>query len=191
MSPHLANLSGATHTEYESHPRGIRLRGPNGTFSFESLDGLEELFVEFPVLPSFVGIREFRFIHQTSLISPPGPELSIELRSFLALETLAIECDAECDTDLSDALSPLMSDSTSHPSLKTLAFLNCVISDQFMQHLAQLASNRKDAALAGLHRVDIVHKDGRFPSIDSIRALQMCVPVVDVRFGRELPKDLT
>lgn len=188
---HLANLPGPTLMEYESHPREIRLHGPNGTFSFNNFDGLEDLFVEFPVLPSLTNIREFRFIHRTSLIPPPGPELSHQLTSFPSIETLAIECDTECNTDLSDALSPLMSNDLDHLSLKTLAFLDCVISDEFMKKLTRFASNRKDTFLAGLHRVVIVHTDGKFPSAASIRELQRIVPVVDVRFGKELPMDLT
>ena len=188
---HLANLSGPTFMEYESHPREVRLHGPNGTFSFNNFDGLEGLFVEFPVLPPLTDVREFRFIHRTLLIPPPGPELSQRLASFPALETFAIECDVEYDTDLSDALSPLMSNDLDHPSLKTLAFLNCVITEEFMDGLTRFATNRKNTALARLHRVVIVHTDGKFPSAFSIRSLQMVVPVVDVRFGKELPPDLT
>jgi len=113
---HLANLQGPAFLEYESHPREIRLHGPNGSFSFNNFDGLEDLFVEFPVLPSLTGIREFRFIHRTLLIAPPGPDLSHKLTSFPALETLAIECDTECDADLSGPLSPLMSSTSDHRS---------------------------------------------------------------------------
>ena len=188
---HLANLPDPTYIEYESHPREIRLHGPNGTFSFNNFDGLDDLFVEFPVLPPLTNIREFRFIHRTSLIPPPGPELSHRLTSFPSLETLAIECDIECNTELSDALSPLMSNEWNHPSLKTLAFLDCIITDEFMTQLTRFASNRKNTVLAGLHRVVIVHTDGKFPSAASIRVLQGIVPVVDIRFGKELPMDLT
>ena len=188
---HLANLPGPAFMEYESHPREIRLHGPNGTFSFNNFDGLGPLFIEFSVLPPLTDIREFRFIHRTLLIPPPGPEFSHRLTSFPALETLAIECDIEYDTDLSEALAPLMSNSSGHPSLKTLAFLNCVISDEFMEGLTQFASTRMNTALARLHRVVIVHRDGKFPKAVSIRALQGIVPVVDVRFGKELPADLT
>ena len=188
---HLANLPGPTFMEYESHPREIRLRGSNGTFSFNSLDGLGSLFVEFPALPALTSIREFRLIHRTLLLPPPGPEVSHRLSSFPALETLAIECDVECNTDLSDALSPLLSNPSAHPSLKTLAFLNCVITDEFLEELMRFALARENTVSAGLHRVVIVHRDGSFPSADLVRALQRRVPVVDVRFGKELPKDLT
>ena len=188
---HLANLPGPTLMEYESHPREIRLRGPNGTFSFNSLVGLGSLFVEFPALPPLTNIREFRLIHRTSLLPPPGPEVSHQLSSFPALETLAIECGVECNTDLSDALSPLLSKPSAHPSLKTLAFLNCAIADEFVEELTRFALARENTVSAGLHRVVIVHRDGRFPSADLVRALQRHVPVVDVLFGKELPKDLT
>ncbi|KAF9784596.1 hypothetical protein BJ322DRAFT_853518 [Thelephora terrestris] len=188
---HLENLPGPTFMEYESHPREIRLRGPNGSFSFNSFDGLEGLFIELPALPPLTHIREFRLVHRTLLLPPPGPELSYQLSSFPALETLAIECDVECNTDLSGALSPLLSKASAHPSLKTLAFLNCVITDEFVEGLTRFASNREKTASARLYRVVIVHRDGRFPSAGLIRALKRRVPVVDVRFGKELPTDLT
>lgn len=188
---HYANLSGPTLMEYESHPREIRLHGPNGTFSFNNFDGLEDLFVEFPVLPPLTNIREFRLVHCTLLLPPPGPEVAHRLSSFPALETFTIECDVDCGIDLSDAFLPLISDASAHPSLKTLAFLNCVVTDKFMGELAQFASDRKGTTSAELHRVVIIHRDGMFPSANSIHALKRRVPVVEVRFGKGLPKDLT
>ena len=59
-----------------------------------------------------------------------------------------------------------------------------------MQELIQFASGRKHTTSAWLHHVIITRRDGIFPSVDSIRKLEKHVPVVDVRFGRNLPTDL-
>ena len=199
-SKHFANLLSPDFMQYRSRQREIRLRGPNGTFSFET-DSLQDLFVEFPVLPSLVNIREFHFIHYAprqfrhtdypSSFLPPGPELLHPLASFPTLETFAIECDIQHNSDVSDAFSPLMSNPSAYPSLKTLAFFNCVITDEFMEGLTRFASRRKETASAGLHRVVIVHGLGMFPNVASIKALERNVPVVDVRYGYELPTNLT
>jgi len=57
--------------------------------------------------------------------------------------------------------------------------------------LTQFASDRKNTNSARLHRVVIVHWQGKFPSIASIRRLKKHVPVVDVRISTGLPADLT
>ena len=197
---HFANLPSPDFMQYRSYQREIQLRGPNGSFTFRT-DGLQDLFVEFPVLPSLANIREFRFSHcdtrqhpltnYPASLLPPGPEALHQLASFPVLEAFAIEYDIRCNTEVSDALSPLISNPSAHPSLKTLAFLNCVITDEFVEGLTRFASLRQETASARLHRVVIVHGYGRFPSITSIHALENNVPVVDVRYGNELPTDLT
>jgi len=60
-----------------------------------------------------------------------------------------------------------------------------------MEDLTRFSSDRKSTTSAWLHRVVIIDQDGEFPSAASIRALGRHVPVVDVRFGTELPTDLT
>jgi len=59
-----------------------------------------------------------------------------------------------------------------------------------MRELTRFASNRKNTDSARLHRVVIVHWEGKFPSIASIRKLEKHVPVVDVRISSVLPGDL-
>ena len=58
-----------------------------------------------------------------------------------------------------------------------------------MKKLTQFAFYRKNTTSAWLHRILIVHS-GVFSDVDSIVALGRPVPVVDVRFGKELPKEL-
>ena len=75
--------------------------------------------------------------------------------------------------------------------MKTLAFLDCNLTEDFMEELARFASNRKNTASTRLHRVVIVDSKGKLPSVVSVDALGKVVPVVDVRMSKELPGDLT
>ena len=184
---HLSNLPSPTFLEYRSYPRNIRLHGRHGGFSFSCSPYSGIPFVEFPLLP-LTAVREFRFEHHTpgrlrSSLSPPVFDPSL----FPSLETLAVEC----DTDVLHFLSALLPNPSALPSLKTLAFLNCVITEDFMEKLTKYAYDRGDTTLARLYQIVIVQKDGGFPSAASIHALGRRVPVVDVRFGTKLPMDLT
>ena len=184
---HLSNLPSPTFLEYQSYPRNIRLHGRNGGFSFSCSPYSGIPFVEFPSLP-LTAVREFRLEHHTpgrlrSSLSPPVFNPSF----FPSLETFAVEC----DTDVLHFLSALLPNHSALPSLKTLAFLNCVITEDFTQRLTKYAYNRGETTLAKLYQVVIVHKDGKLPSAASIHALGRYVPVVDVRFGTKFPADLT
>ena len=185
---HLSNLVSPTFMEYHANARNIRLLGPNGTATFQSPVGLDIPFVEFPRLP----LANIRRLHlDTScwdLIRPsPGPAVFHQLSFFPALETLTIGCNRV----LSRLLSALISNPSSSPLLKTLAFLGCIITEEFMEELTRFTSDRKNTTSARLHCVGIFHRKGRFPSIGSIRKLREHVPVVDVRIAEELPTDLT
>jgi hypothetical protein len=184
---HLSNLPSPAFLEYQSYPRDIRLTGPNGSFSFSCFPSSGAPFVELPLF-SLANVREFRLKHHTPKRLRPSPNFPVfDLASFPVLETLAVEC----DTDVLRFLSALVQNPSASPSLKTLAFLNCIITEDFMEKLVRFASDRKNTAAAGLHHVVIVDEDGRFPSAALIRALGKHVPVVDVRFGTKLPTELT
>lgn len=184
---HLSNLSSPAFLEYRSYPRSIQSRGSNGSFSFSCLPSSGIPFEEFSLL-SLKHVREFRLNHHApqrlrSSLNPPVFNPS----SFPALETLAVEC----DIDMLHFLSTLFSNPPGLPSLKTLAFLNCAITEVFMEKLAQFACCRASTPSARLYHVVIIHENGVFPTAASIHALERHVPVVDVRFGTELPIDLT
>ncbi|KAF9784589.1 hypothetical protein BJ322DRAFT_1065152 [Thelephora terrestris] len=179
---HLANLPSPTHMH--SCERDVKLTGSNGSFSFSGLSTPEMSFTGLPLL-SFDEIRELRFGYPRQ----PGSTTNRRVFNpspFPALETLVIEH----DTNVSNTLSTLLSSPQSSPSLKTLAFLDCNLPRDFMKGLEQFASDRQNTMSAWLHRIVIVHSDG-FPGAESIRALGRHVAVVDVRFGTELPMDLT
>jgi hypothetical protein len=69
--------------------------------------------------------------------------------------------------------------------------MDCDLTEDFMEELTQYASKRKATTSAWLYKVVIVHRGGVFPSIAAIRKLGEHVPVVDVRVGTELPRDLS
>jgi hypothetical protein len=185
---HLSNLQSPTFMEYQAHMRLIRLLGSNGSATLIGRSPWEVPFVEFPSLP-LTNIRRLHLDTRTwDWLRPrPGPAVFHHLSFFPILETLTIECDA----DLSRLLSPLLSNPSSSPSLKTLAFLGCIIAEDFMGELTQFASNRKNTTSTRLYRVVILNWQGIFPSVDSIGKLGEHVPIVDVGIAEELPADLT
>ena len=178
---HLANLSSPTSMEYHNPSDGkvIRLFGPNGSFSYQKPDQREEPFEEFPVLP-LDSIREVRLIacNQTCKAFDPSFFPSLEMLALIR-EQLP-----------SSVLSTVLSNPYSLPKLKTLAFLGCDLCEDFMEELMRFASGRRNTSSAWLHRMVIVDSRGNLPNVGSLDALEKYVPVVDVRVGKELPKDL-
>jgi len=86
----------------------------------------------------------------------------------------------------------VLPDPTSASSLKTLALLDCSVTEGYMAELAQSTSNRRDTTSASLRRVVIVNlSNNKLPSVASIARLRKYVPVVEVMEGEELPKDLS
>jgi hypothetical protein len=182
----LSNLQSPAFMEYHADRRDVRLLGPNGSFSFKRLRGLECPFAEFPLLP-LTEVRSFRLIRDAwKATGFPTNPITFPLSSFPALETLAIEY----ETNISGLLSTVFSNPSSSRSLKTLAFLDCTITEDFMKELAQFASNRKNTTSAWLHHIVIVNSRENLPSVTSIDTLKKYVPVVDARIGKELPADL-
>jgi hypothetical protein len=177
------NLLSPTFVEYQlSRGRSIRLLGPNGSFSFQESESPDARpFVEFPLLP-LTNVREF---HLRQVF---GSDWGAFDPSFLpALETFAVDCGTGASGHL---LSALFSNPSFPPSLKTLAFLNCTLSGDFMEALTQFASDRKNTTSAWLHHVVIVNSKENLPTTASINALGKHVPDVDVRVGNKLPTDL-
>jgi len=184
---HLPNLHEATFMEYHLDYRSFRLVGPNGTFSFSLANGRRNPFSEFHLL-HLTHVRAFHFVRRQVVRNPaenPGRPSRNKFppSSFPALEALAIE--HEFRTQI--LLSALLSDPSTSPSLKTIAFLDCELDDGFLEALTQYASNRKNATSASLHRVN---SGGNLPRFTLIGALGEHVPVVDVRIGEKLPTDL-
>ena len=173
---HLANLSSPTFMEYRSSsPMSIRLLGPNGVFSLDGYFSPENPFKDF-LLSNFDTIRKY------SAASIPA---ELHPSSSLSLEALVVHG----GTGASKTLSLLLPNLTSSPSLKTLAFPDCVITERFMDGLAQFASDRANIALTPLQRVVIISSNGVLPSTTSIERLRRHVPTVEVMEEGGLPKD--
>ena len=185
---HLANISSPTFAECQSDCRSLRLLGPNGDFFFKFSQGPEDPFSELPKLSlSFASVREFHLVHRGPGKASSPLEPLVFHPSFLpSIEAFAVNCEA----NVSYLLFELFSNPFSCPSLKTLAFLDCDISEDFVKGLGQFALNRMATSTARLGRVVIVNSKGKFPSATSVCALGQLVPVVDVRMAKELPKDL-
>lgn len=183
---HLSNLESPTHIQYYPDKRGVRLFGPNGSFSFTcGWWFLEEPFAEFPLLP-LTNVQTFYLVRRALGVGdPPEDSIVFPPSSLPALETLAVEHDVA----VSHLFSALFSDPSSSPSLNTLAFLDCDLDEGFMKELTRFASNRKNTS-ARLYRVVIVNSKGCIPSPASLDGLGKHVPVVDVRVCGRLPADL-
>ena len=177
-----SNFPSPIFIECESDQRSIRLLGPNGSFSFRNIPGHSSLLAELPKIRHLTDIKEFRFIHN-KIVYGEAFRPSI----FPALEAFAIAC----ERSLSRLFSTLFSNPSFSPSLKTLAFLDCDLSEEFMGKLIQFVSNRKNTTSAWLRRIVIVNSRGNFPTISSIEALGEHVPIVNVSIGKELPTGLT
>ena len=174
---HLPNLSFPTFMEYRSSsPMSLRLFGPNGSFSLGGYFSSENPFKDF-LLSDFDAIRNYSAASIPTELHPS---------SFPSLEVLVVNC----GTDVSQALSLLLPNPASSPSLKILALLGCVITEGFMDRLTQFASDRANTTSASLQRVVIIDSNREFPSVTSIERLRKHVPVVEVMEGCRLPMDL-
>lgn len=177
---HLPNLSSATAMEYGPFPRSIRLLGPDGSFSYKAPVNTESSFGEFPLLP-LANIRELRLECRGSWILR-----QFRLSAFPSLEILAVDGGSKVSL-----LSPVLPDPPSSPPLKTLAFLNCVVTQDFIAQLAQFSLDRTKDTCTSLRRVLIIDSEGEFPAAASIEQLRRHIPIVEVSEGREFPKDLS
>ena len=175
---HLSNLPGPTFLEIQEHcyTAQLLLRGPGGELLAHK-PSLPEPLRDFAALPSLplTDVREIRLLgYNTITLST----LVSHLPHSPLLEILAVGYGA----NLQHVLSPLLSNPSSLPSLKTLAVLNCDLSEDFMEELIEFASKRKSAnTTAWIDRFLIFHGHGMFPSDTSISRLKGCVRIVETR----------
>ena len=195
---HLPGLSSPISMEYQLSPRRIQLLGTDGSsFMYASGEGPPLLGVEFPVL-RLANMREIRFKCYRSWVPS-----HLHLSSFPSLEILAVGAhdtgdlfayDDDSPFDLftpRGSLSPVLPDPRSSPSLKTLAFLDRAITEDFMAKLTRVALDRRNHTSTSLRRVVIMNSEGRFPSVGSIKRLRKYVSIVELLEGKELPKGLS
>ena len=163
----------------------ITLDGPSGKLSFFGLS--EVSFADLTVLP-LANVREVCLYYRKETTKTTHKPPAFYPSHFPALETLTVDC----NVDVLPVLSVLLSNSPPSPSLKTIGFLNCELSQGFMEELTRFASERQNIPTSTrLHRIQIVHSDGVFPSIASVRKLRMYVRIVEVRAEDGFSMDLT
>ena len=161
--------------EYQLSPRRTRLRGTNGCFLYIDLsdEGRPRSEDGFPLLP-LASIREIRLKCYGSWVPP-----QFHLSSFPSLEILAVDGHAmgDCFDDEYipsltrllggsnvPSLFPVLPDPASSPPLKTLAFLDCAITEDFTVKLARVALDRRNHTSTSLRRVVIMNSKGGFIS---------------------------
>ncbi|KAF9777979.1 hypothetical protein BJ322DRAFT_1175971 [Thelephora terrestris] len=164
----------------------IILDGPGGKLSFSGYPMLEVSFEDLTVLP-LANVRGVHLHYRKVDLDTWEPPVFYP-SYFPALETLTVDCNA----DVLDFLSVLLSNSPPSPSLKTIGFLNCDLSEDFMTGLTMFASERRNIPTSTrLHRVQIIHRDGVFPSAASIHRLREHVHIVEARMDDKFSTDLT
>ena len=182
---HLSNPPSPTFFQLGHGPltKYIALDGPGGKLSFHGHFWQEESFTDFAVLP-LANVRKVHLLYRkkgTLKLPVFNPSY------FPALETLTVDCNA----DVPNILSDLLSNSPPSPSLKTIGFLNCDLSQDFMEELTRFASECQNIPTSTwLHRVQIVHSDGVSPSAASICKLGEYVDLVEVLMGDKFSMDL-
>ena len=185
---HLSNPPSPTFFKLEHGPytKYIILDGPGGKLSFYGISLLEASFAGIAVLP-LTNVRKVCLSYQKETMPTIPKPTAFDSTYFPALETLTINR----NTDVLGVLSVLLSNSPPSPSLKTIGFIDCDLSEEVMEELTKFASERQNIPTSTwLHRVQIVHSDGVFPSAASIRKLRKYVKVVETRIEDKFSTDL-
>jgi len=126
-------------------------------------------------------VREFHINIYT--LDSDGIYLSWPLERLPALEALVLS-----EMHLPPgSLSALAKEDPLCPSLKTIAFFDCKVTEDVIKELEEVLAKRRNSTAARLYRVVIVNATRPLPDLQLIRRLRGFVPCVDVRVGDELP----
>ena len=171
---------------HSPHTKHVILDGPSGKLSLYGSPLLEVSFADVAVFP-LTNVREVRLQYRKGTTKTSFEPPVFDPSYFPALDTLTVDC----DVNVLRVLSDLLSNSPPSPSLKTIGFLNCDLSNHLMEKLARFASERQNIPTSTrLHRVQIVNRSGVFPSAASIGKLREYVRIVEVRMENEFSRDL-
>jgi len=157
----------------------LHLFSNDGSFSFRNHILPSKLCEEFNLFPTGA-VREFH-LHCRSYRDQG--QLSWPLERLPALEALAFDRTSV----VPGFLSALTKKPILCPSLKTIAFLNCMVSRETIDELEEVLAKRENSDASRLHRVVIVYGIYELPRSDMIIRLQRLVPRVDIMVGDELP----
>jgi len=180
ISPIQETLVPITTIMYRNDPRIVQFHGSDSFLSFRCSQPPFGTYSEFSLFP-ITTVRELY------VRLDPYSDLSCPLSQLPALETLVLVDIHALPTQAFDFLTeqPVLC-----PSLKTIAFLDCVLNSKTIGELEEGIAGRKNSTAAWLHRIVIVCKSRALPDHKLILRLQNHVPCVDARIGDKLP-DLT
>ena len=167
-------LTPITTIKYHHSPRWFQVFGGDGRLSFQYPHTRSNTYVEFNQFVTET-TREFH----TNIYH----HLSWPLERLPTLEALVLSG----TTPFTGSLSALAEEPILCPSLKTIAFFDCEITEDVIEELERVLAKRRNSTAARLYRVVIVSKTQALPDIRLIHQLRKFVPRVDVGAGDELP----
>ena len=161
----------------QNDPRAIQFYGSDSCLSFRCSQFLFDIYSEFSLFP-ITTVQEFH------VKLDPYSDLSCPLSQLPALETpVLFDIPAlPTQTFAFPTEQPVLC-----PSLKTIAFFDCVLDLKAIGELEGGITGRKNSTAAWLHRIVIVRKSGALPDHKLILHLQNHVPYVDARIADKLP----
>ena len=159
-----------------------RVLGTNSSFSLSFRGSTYPLSGPDLHLFETTSVREF---HLNLTPRDLTPSLLARLMSKLpALETLVIKNGSYWTPRVFD---PLATDPLLCPSLKTIAFFDCILASEVMREFEGVVVRRKHSAAAWLDRVVFICGTGVLPDYALIRQLRQHVRCVDARVDDKLP----
>ena len=173
-------LAPITTIKYQNYPRAVQFYGKDSYLSFRCSQFPFGTYSEFSLFP-ITTVREFH------VKIDPYSDLSWPLSQLPALETLVL---VDVPTFPTQAFAFLTEQPVLCPSLKTIAFFDCVLNSKATKELEDGVARRKNSTAAWLHRIAIVRRSGALPDHKLIHRLRNYVPYVDARIDDKLP-DLT
>ena len=173
-------LTPAIAIQYRYTPREFSVFGSIGSFSFRSSSST--LLGPEVYLFTATSVREFHVHIAPWVLSPTF--FTWLLPQFPVLETLVIE---NCTLWATGAFDSLAGEQLLCPSLKTIAFFNCILTPAVMEELEGMVVRRMGLAATWLYQVVIVSSTGVLPDHTLIQQLRQHVPCVDVRVDNKLP----
>jgi len=155
-----------------SSPKGLHLLGDDGSFSFRSYTAPHNLYEELSLFATGTVCK----------LHLPQDRLSRVLERLPALEAFVISQGYPSPK----FLSALAKEPVLCPSLKTIAFLDCKMTDKMVYGLEGILVKRGLPTAARLRRVVIVNRKRDLPNHHLISRLRSSIPCVDVRTGDEV-----
>ena len=180
LTPILELLTPITTIKTQVTPRELHVSGNGSVFTLRSPGPARARLPELTLFPT-TAVRELHTnIHPHKY---SDPTLLLVLKGVPALETFAISR----TTFPVGLLSALTEEPVLCPSLKTIAFFDCVMDSDVTKRLGEAIAKRGGLAAVRLYRVVIVSSTGSLPDLASIQQLRRSVPCVEVRLDDKLP----